>query len=168
LRVSSDTLSNKLLKAMKLTTLLLTAVIAVPVVGFADSLKDTASNAWDTTKDAASKTGQTIENGTVKAGRVIEHGVQKTGDFVARTVVPTPSVTLRDGGLSKPDSIPAGSDLIVRNRSDMGERFTIRGNGIDDHVFVPAKQSRKMNLDLQPGNYSISSADSGMSRLHVR
>jgi hypothetical protein len=154
---------------MKLTTLLLTAVLALPVAGWAaDTVKGDVANAWDATKDAATRTGQTIENGAVKAGRTIEHGVQKTGAVVERTIEPTPRVTLTDGQIMKPGNIPAGSDLIIRNRSDTGERFTIRGHGLDERVFVPAGESRRMNLDLSAGDYSLSAPESGTTRLRVR
>lgn len=173
---------------MNLKTLILVAgALALPLSGpAAQTLKQDAGDAWDATKNAAVKTGDVVENGAAKTGHVIEHGAakagsivergaMKTGDVVVRGLAPvtsrirgTPRVTMNDDRIMAPNRVFAGSDLIVRNSGDTAERFSIKGSGLREHVFVKPGQVRRLDLDLPRGEYTISSSEGGVSMLRVR
>ena len=162
---------------MKLRSILIAGILALPTLGSATTLKEEAGDAWDTTKHVATRTGETIENGAVKTGRFVEHGVQKTGTFVEHGISPvtdrlhmnaTPAVTLNEGQIMTPGTVSTGSDLIVRNRGDRAERFEIKGHQIEDRVLLKPGQSKRLDLDLPRGNYEMTSSDGGMTHLRVR
>lgn len=155
---------------MKLRTILLATTIALPLATYADTLKNDARDAWDSTKRAAVRTGELVEDGAVHTGRVIERGARRTGEFVERSAdrVATPRVTVTDSKIYTPMVVGAGSDIVVRNRSDIPERVQIRGEGISEKTYLKPGEMRRMDVGLQPGNYRVTASDGATGTLRVR
>ncbi len=148
-----------------------TSVLALPISAMAaETIKEGARDTWDATKSAAVRTGETVEHGAEKVGRAMEHGAAKTEHFFTGETrgLGTPHVFINEERVKTPGIIPAGSDLVVRNTGDTSQRFSVRGRGVRESTFLKPGQSKRLDLDLPPGNYSLSSSEGIGTVLRVR
>jgi seryl-tRNA synthetase len=97
----------------------------------------------ETTKAVAKKTKETV--------KAIEHKID-TPDADARKV----NVTISDGGIQMPSSLPAGKTaFIVKNSGKQKHNFEIEGPSLDKSFWfaIAPNQTKTMQVDLTRGSY---------------
>jgi hypothetical protein len=117
---------------------------------------------WDETKkktkevtkavvDTTKETTNTVAKKTKETVKAIEHQID-TPDADARKV----NVTINDGGVQMPRSLPAGKTaFIVNNNGKQKHNFEIEGEHLDKSFWfaIAPKDSKTMQVDLKRGTY---------------
>src|SRR5688572_26122301 len=117
---------------------------------------------WDETKkktkevtkavvDTTKETSKTVAKKTKETVKAIEHKIDSP-DADARKV----NVTINDGGVQMPRSLPAGKTaFIVKNSGKQKHNFEIEGEHLDKSFWfaIAPKDSKTMQVDLKRGTY---------------
>ena len=117
---------------------------------------------WDETKkktkevtkavvDTTKETSKTVAKKTKETVKAIEHKIDAP-DADARKV----NVTINDGGVQMPRSLPAGKTaFIVKNSGKQKHNFEIEGEHLDKSFWfsIAPKDSKTMQVDLKRGTY---------------
>jgi hypothetical protein len=117
---------------------------------------------WDETKkktkevtkavvDTTKETSKTVAKKTKETVKAIEHKIDAP-DADARKV----NVTINDGGVQMPKSLPAGKTaFIVKNSGKQKHNFEIEGEHLDKSFWfaIDPKESKTMQVELKRGTY---------------
>lgn len=139
---------------MKMLSLGVAGTLLLGLVSAAAQEKSTsqkASEAWQATKETTRDVTKKAVRATKRAAHKAEAAIAKP-DEDARKV----EVTLSDGGVQMPKSLPAGKTaFIVRNIGKQGHNFEVEGGGIEKSFWfaVPPNESKTMQVELKPGTY---------------
>jgi Cupredoxin-like domain len=126
------------------------------------TVAEKTEEAWDktkaktkqVTKTVAKKTkeaAKTVANKTKETVKAIEHKID-TPDADARKV----NVTINDGGVQMPSSLPAGKTaFIVKNSGKQKHNFEIEGPNLDKSFWfaIAPNQTKTMQVNLTRGSY---------------
>jgi hypothetical protein len=97
------------------------------------------------------ETARTVKNKTKETVNAIEHKID-TPDADARKV----PVTINDGGVQMPASLPAGKTaFVVKNNGKQKHNFEIEGPNLDKSFWfaIAPNQTKTMQVDLKRGSY---------------
>ena len=149
------------------TKLFIIAVLAVSfcfTVAQAEekTVAEKTEEVWDKTKQKTKEVSKTVAKETTEAAKTvakktketvnaIEHKID-TPDADARKV----NVTINDGGVQMPRSLPAGKTaFIVKNSGKQKHNFEIEGEHLDKSFWfgIAPKDSKTMQVDLKRGSY---------------
>ena len=106
---------------------------------------------WDKTKQKTKQVSNAVVKETKETIQAIEHKIDAP-DADARKV----KVTLTDGGVQMPRSLPAGKTaFIVVNTGKQKHNFAIEGEHLDKSFWfaIDPKNSKTMQVALKPGSY---------------
>ncbi len=145
-------------------------IIAVLAVSFCftvaqaeeKTVAEKTEEVWDETKkktkevtkavvDTTKETSKTVAKKTKETVKAIEHKIDAP-DADARKV----NVTINDGGVQMPRSLPAGKTaFIVKNSGKQKHNFEIEGEHLDKSFWfaIDPKESKTMQVDLKRGTY---------------